>query len=109
METLPAFERADRESRSSSRFCKASKSQAQQGAIQRQIEATDAEIDRLVYELYGLTDEEIALLTPVVRCYRTYSIEFKTDGDGKLQHVARADRQGRTRLLPVVFDLTPDL
>ena len=27
--------------------------------IQRQIEATDREIDRLVYELYGLNDEEI--------------------------------------------------
>jgi len=25
----------------------------------RQIEATDAAIDKLVYELYGLTDEEI--------------------------------------------------
>jgi hypothetical protein len=31
-------------------------------AIQRQIEHTDAEIDRLVYALYGLTEEEIALV-----------------------------------------------
>ena len=30
--------------------------------LQRQIEATDREIDRLVYELYGLTDEEIAVV-----------------------------------------------
>jgi hypothetical protein len=30
--------------------------------LQRQIEATDREIDRLVYELYGLTDEEIAIV-----------------------------------------------
>ena len=30
--------------------------------IQRRINATDAEIDRLVYELYGLTDEEIAIV-----------------------------------------------
>ena len=29
---------------------------------QRQIEATDEEIDALVYELYGLTDEEIAIV-----------------------------------------------
>jgi hypothetical protein len=29
---------------------------------QRQIEATDAEIDALVYELYGLTEEEIAIM-----------------------------------------------
>jgi glycerate kinase len=28
--------------------------------LQRQIEATDKQIDALVYELYGLTDEEIA-------------------------------------------------
>ncbi len=31
-------------------------------AIERQIAATDAEIDRLVYELYGLTDDEIRLV-----------------------------------------------
>jgi len=40
----------------------ASKSEAQKAVIQRQIDATDAEIDRLVYDLYGLTDEEIAIV-----------------------------------------------
>ncbi len=30
--------------------------------LQRQIEATDREIDRLVYELYGLTEEEIKIV-----------------------------------------------
>ena len=30
--------------------------------IQRQIEATDRETGRLVYELYGLTDDEIAMV-----------------------------------------------
>jgi hypothetical protein len=30
--------------------------------LSRQIEHTDAEIDRLVYELYGLTGEETALV-----------------------------------------------
>ena len=30
--------------------------------LQRQIEATDREIDRLVYELYGLSDKEIAIV-----------------------------------------------
>lgn len=30
--------------------------------IERQIAATDRQIDRLVYELYGLTDEEIAVV-----------------------------------------------
>ena len=38
------------------------KSESQRGAIQRQIDATDAEIDRLVYDLYGLTKEEIAIV-----------------------------------------------
>jgi len=31
-------------------------------AIQRQIDATDRRIDRLVYDLYNLTDEEIHIV-----------------------------------------------
>jgi hypothetical protein len=31
-------------------------------AFQRQIEATDQQIDKLVYELYGLTEEEIKIV-----------------------------------------------
>ena len=31
-------------------------------AIQRQIDATDQQIDRLVYDLYGLTEEEIKIV-----------------------------------------------
>ncbi len=31
-------------------------------AVSRQIEAKDRAIDRLVYELYGLSDEEIRLV-----------------------------------------------
>jgi len=30
--------------------------------LQRQIDATDGQIDRLVYELYGLTAEEIGIV-----------------------------------------------
>jgi len=30
--------------------------------IERQVEATDRQIDRLVYELYGLTEEEIKIV-----------------------------------------------
>jgi hypothetical protein len=30
--------------------------------VERQIAATDRQIDRLVYELYGLTEEEIAVV-----------------------------------------------
>jgi len=33
--------------------------------VERQIEATDRQIDRLVYDLYGLTDAEIALVEEV--------------------------------------------
>ena len=40
----------------------AAKSEAHRTTIQRQIYATDAEIDRLVYDLYGLTTEEIAIV-----------------------------------------------
>jgi hypothetical protein len=40
----------------------AAKSGARKTVIQRQIEATDAEIDRLVYDLYDLTAEEIAII-----------------------------------------------
>jgi len=29
---------------------------------ERQIDATDASIDKLVYELYGLTEDEIAIV-----------------------------------------------
>ena len=38
------------------------KSAAQKTIMQRQIEATDRQIDQLVYQLYGLTDQEIALI-----------------------------------------------
>ena len=31
-------------------------------ALQRQIEATDGQIDALVYELYALTEEEIGIV-----------------------------------------------
>jgi adenine-specific DNA-methyltransferase len=45
----------------------AAKSAAQKAIMQRQIDATDAEIDRLVYDLYGLTAEEIAIVEGMSR------------------------------------------
>ncbi len=45
-----------------SRQVGAAKSAAQKTVTQRQIDATDAEIDRLVYDLYDLTAQEIALV-----------------------------------------------
>ena len=40
----------------------ASKLDHEQTALQRQIDETDKQIDELVYELYGLTDEEIKIV-----------------------------------------------
>lgn len=40
----------------------AAKSESQKTVIQRQIDATDAEIDRLVYDLYDLTPKEIKIV-----------------------------------------------
>lgn len=40
----------------------AAKSASQKDMVQRQIEATDVEVDRLVYDLYGLTAEEVAIV-----------------------------------------------
>ncbi len=40
----------------------AAKSDADKQRLQRAINATDRKIDALVYELYGLTDEEIRIV-----------------------------------------------
>ncbi len=34
-------------------------------SLQRQIDATDKQIDKLVYELYGLTEEEIRIVEKI--------------------------------------------
>ena len=34
----------------------------EQGVLQAQIDATDRQIDRLVYELYGLSEEEVRIV-----------------------------------------------
>jgi len=41
---------------------RASKNPDERRILQQQIDATDREIDRLVYDLYGLTEEEIAIV-----------------------------------------------
>jgi len=43
------------------------KTDHERSLIQRQINATDRQIDRLVYELYGLTDEEIRIVEEATR------------------------------------------
>ena len=40
----------------------AAKTDADKKRVQRAIDATDRNIDALVYELYGLTDEEIEIV-----------------------------------------------
>jgi hypothetical protein len=40
----------------------AAKTPDAQARLWRQIDATDRQIDRLVYELYGLTEEEIKIV-----------------------------------------------
>lgn len=39
-----------------------SKTDHEKTALQRQIDAADRQIDQLVYELYGLTEEEIRVV-----------------------------------------------
>jgi hypothetical protein len=40
----------------------AAKTPQEKTALQRQVIATDTQIDRLVYDLYGLTQEEIMIV-----------------------------------------------
>ena len=40
----------------------AARTPQQQSALQRQVDATDRQIDQLVYELYGLTEDEIRIV-----------------------------------------------
>ena len=42
--------------------CRVAKSDAERTALQNAIRKTDRDIDQLVYQLYGLTPEEIALV-----------------------------------------------
>ncbi len=45
----------------------AAKTPNEKAALERQIAATDGQIDQLVYELYGLTDEEIRIVEEATR------------------------------------------
>jgi hypothetical protein len=53
--------------------------------------------------------EEVTLLSPVVRCYRTYSVEFKKGADGRPVMVEILDSNDQPHRVPQVFDLTPDI
>ncbi len=45
----------------------AAKTNHEKSLIQRQIDATDKQIDQLVYELYDLTEEEIRIVEETTR------------------------------------------
>ena len=64
--------------------------------------------DSVKLRVNGKNGETTSYLSPVVRSYRMYTVEFKTDEQGSLVRVELVDRQGRKRMLPQVFDLTPD-
>lgn len=65
--------------------------------------------DSIELSLKTKSGEELMLLSPVVRCYRTYSVEFKTSRDGQPDYRTLTDKKGRDHRVPQVFDLTPDL
>ena len=50
------------ESRNGTRLLRQSGPPRDKAVLQGQIDATDRQIDRLVYELYGLTEEEIRIV-----------------------------------------------
>ncbi len=69
------------------------KTPADKDRLQRQIDATDQEIDRLVYDLYGLTEEEIQ----IVEAASVASTAKVKENDGHESEIESADRSGRSR------------
>jgi hypothetical protein len=65
--------------------------------------------DGIELKLTTKNGDQMTLLSPVVRCYRTYSVEFKTDAAGNLLRENRLDKDGVTHSVPQIFDLTPDI
>jgi hypothetical protein len=63
----------------------ATRTPAEQTALDRQINATDAQIDRLVYDLYGLTDDEIKILEETLHQPR-YVIQSQVDPAAELSY-----------------------
>jgi hypothetical protein len=60
-------------------------------------------------EVRGEKNEAITYQSPVVRCYRMYSVDFKVDREGRPIRVEVVDDQGRRRLVPQIFDLTSEI
>jgi fido (protein-threonine AMPylation protein) len=69
------------------------KTPTDKGRLQRQIDAADQEIDRLVYDLYGLTEEEIK----IVESASVASSSKVQENDGHESEVEPTDRPGTGR------------
>ncbi|MEC4888567.1 MAG: TaqI-like C-terminal specificity domain-containing protein [Nitrospira sp.] len=72
------------------------KTPADKDRLQRQIDATDQEIDRLVYDLYGLTEEEIK----IVESASVASSSKVKENDRHESEAESADRPGASRGAP---------
>jgi fido (protein-threonine AMPylation protein) len=70
------------------------KTPADKDRLQRQIDATDQEIDRLVYDLYDLTEEEIQ----IVKASSVASTAKVKENDGHESETESADRPGASRV-----------
>lgn len=77
---------------------------AADGAIRNIVTATGIKL-----EISGKKNETITYISPVVRCYRMYSVDFKVDEQGRPIRIELLDAQGRKRVVPQVFDLTPEI
>jgi hypothetical protein len=77
---------------------------AANGVIRNVVTATGVKL-----ELRGQRNETVTCNSPVVRCYRMYSVDFKVDEQGRPIRVELLDAQGRKKLVPQVFDLTPEI
>jgi len=72
----------------------AAKTPADKDRLQRQIDATDQEIDRLVYGLYGLTEEEIT----IVEAASVATSSKVKENDSHESETDSADRPGASRV-----------
>lgn len=70
------------------------KTPADKDRLQRQIQATDQEIDRVVYDLYGLTEAEIK----IVEVASVASSAKVKENDGHESETESADRPGASRV-----------
>jgi fido (protein-threonine AMPylation protein) len=76
----------------------AAQTPSEKGCLQRQIGITDQEIDRLVYDLYGLTDEEIK----IVEAASVASLPKLKENDSHESEIEPAGRPGSGRAAATV-------